>query len=49
MTDIAILVGIYHAVCTTLNLFEIPAPHERHQWGRCQQLDEAQLSTGRRD
>jgi 4-carboxymuconolactone decarboxylase len=27
LTDIAILVGIYHAVCTTLNLFEIPAPH----------------------
>ncbi|OBF47158.1 carboxymuconolactone decarboxylase [Mycobacterium sp. 852002-50816_SCH5313054-b] len=28
LTDIAILIGIYHAVCTTLNLFEIPAPHE---------------------
>src|SRR4029079_1757936 len=27
LTDIAILMGIYHAVCTTLNLFEIPAPH----------------------
>jgi 4-carboxymuconolactone decarboxylase len=27
LTDIAILVGIYHTVCTTLNLFEIPAPH----------------------
>jgi len=24
LTDIAILVGIYHTVCTTLNLFEIP-------------------------
>jgi 4-carboxymuconolactone decarboxylase len=31
LTDIAILVGIYHTVCTTLNLFEIPAPHERRQ------------------
>src|SRR6476659_5696750 len=48
LTDIAILIGIYHTVCTTLNLFEIPAPHQRHQ-GRCQILDEAQLSTGRRD
>ena len=28
LTDIAILIGIYHTVCTTLNLFEIPAPHE---------------------
>src|ERR1700731_4970169 len=27
LTDIAILVGIYHSVGTTLNLFEIPAPH----------------------
>ena len=27
LTDIAILIGIYHAVCTTLNLFEIPASH----------------------
>jgi 4-carboxymuconolactone decarboxylase len=27
LADIAILVGIYHTVCTTLNLFEIPAPH----------------------
>jgi len=27
LTDIAILVGIYQTVCTTLNLFEIPAPH----------------------
>ncbi|WP_243753444.1 carboxymuconolactone decarboxylase family protein, partial [Mycolicibacterium sp. CBMA 213] len=26
LTDIAILAGIYHAVCATLNLFEIPAP-----------------------
>jgi len=28
LTDIAILIGIYHTVCTTLNLFEIPAPQE---------------------
>ena len=28
LTDIAILVGIYHTVCITLNLFDIPAPHE---------------------
>src|SRR6201998_1320340 len=27
LTAIAILIGIYHTVCTTLNLFEIPAPH----------------------
>jgi 4-carboxymuconolactone decarboxylase len=27
LNDIAILIGIYHAVCTTLNLFEIPAPN----------------------
>ena len=27
LADIAILVGIYHTVCTTLNLFEVPAPH----------------------
>jgi 4-carboxymuconolactone decarboxylase len=27
LTDIATLVGIYQTVCTTLNLFEIPAPH----------------------
>jgi 4-carboxymuconolactone decarboxylase len=27
LTDIAILIGIYHTVCTTLNLFAIPAPH----------------------
>jgi 4-carboxymuconolactone decarboxylase len=27
LSDIAILVGIYQTVCTTLNLFEIPAPH----------------------
>ncbi|MUL85594.1 carboxymuconolactone decarboxylase family protein [Mycobacterium sp. CBMA247] len=26
LTDIAILIGIYHTVCATLNLFEIPAP-----------------------
>jgi len=26
LTDIAILFGIYHTVCATLNLFEIPAP-----------------------
>jgi 4-carboxymuconolactone decarboxylase len=29
LTDIAILIGIYHTVCTTLNLFAIPAPHEQ--------------------
>ena len=28
LTDIAVLSGIYQTVCTTLNLFEIPAPHE---------------------
>jgi 4-carboxymuconolactone decarboxylase len=33
LTDIAILIGIYHTVCTTLNLFEIPAPDERRQVG----------------
>ena len=27
LTDIAILIAIYHTVCATLNLFEIPAPH----------------------
>ena len=27
LTDIVILIGIYHTVCATLNLFEIPAPH----------------------
>ena len=27
LTDIAILIGIYHTVSLTLNLFEIPAPH----------------------
>ena len=27
LTDIAVLIGIYHTVCTMLNLFEIPAPH----------------------
>jgi 4-carboxymuconolactone decarboxylase len=26
LTDIAILIGIYHTVCATLNLFEIPVP-----------------------
>jgi 4-carboxymuconolactone decarboxylase len=26
LTDIALLAGIYHAVCATLNLFEVPAP-----------------------
>jgi 4-carboxymuconolactone decarboxylase len=26
LTDIVILIGIYHTVCATLNLFEIPAP-----------------------
>ena len=31
LTDIAILVGIYHTVCATLNLFEIPAPRSRRQ------------------
>ncbi|WP_433207372.1 carboxymuconolactone decarboxylase family protein [Nocardia sp. CA-107356] len=29
LTDIANLIGIYHTVCTTLSLFEIPAPHEQ--------------------
>lgn len=29
LTDIAILIGIYHAVCATLNLFAIPAPQEQ--------------------
>jgi 4-carboxymuconolactone decarboxylase len=28
LTDIAILIGIYHTVSATLNLFEIPVPHE---------------------
>jgi len=27
LTDIAMLIGIYHTVSLTLNLFEIPAPH----------------------
>jgi 4-carboxymuconolactone decarboxylase len=27
LTDIVTLIGIYHTVCATLNLFEIPAPH----------------------
>ena len=27
LTDIVILIGIYHTVCATLNLFEIPVPH----------------------
>ena len=27
LTDIVILIGIYHMVCATLNLFEIPVPH----------------------
>jgi len=27
LTDMAILIGIYHTVSLTLNLFEIPAPH----------------------
>ncbi|MDT5064650.1 MAG: 4-carboxymuconolactone decarboxylase [Mycobacterium sp.] len=26
LTDIVILIGIYHTVCATLNLFEIPVP-----------------------
>jgi 4-carboxymuconolactone decarboxylase len=28
LTDIAMLIGIYHTVSLTLNLFEIPAPHK---------------------
>ena len=28
LTDIVILIGVYHTVCTTLNLFEIPVPQE---------------------
>ena len=27
LTDIVILIGVYHTVCATLNLFEIPTPH----------------------
>ncbi|MDT5075617.1 MAG: 4-carboxymuconolactone decarboxylase [Mycobacterium sp.] len=27
LTDIVILIGIYHTVCATLNLFEVPVPH----------------------
>jgi 4-carboxymuconolactone decarboxylase len=27
LTDIVTLIGIYHTVCATLNLFEIPVPH----------------------
>jgi 4-carboxymuconolactone decarboxylase len=30
LTDMAILIGIYHTVCVTLNLFAIPAPQEQH-------------------
>jgi 4-carboxymuconolactone decarboxylase len=29
LTDMAILIGIYHGVCATLNLFAIPAPQEQ--------------------
>jgi 4-carboxymuconolactone decarboxylase len=28
LADIATLIGMYQMVCTTLNLFDIPAPHE---------------------
>ena len=27
LTDIVILIGVYHTVCATLNLFEVPTPH----------------------
>jgi 4-carboxymuconolactone decarboxylase len=27
LTDIVVLIGVYHTVCATLNLFEIPTPH----------------------
>jgi 4-carboxymuconolactone decarboxylase len=29
LTDMVILIGIYHTVCATLNLFAIPAPQEQ--------------------
>ena len=30
LTDMVILIGIYHTVCATLNLFAVPVPQEQH-------------------
>ena len=30
LTDMVILIGIYHTVCATLNLFSVPVPQEQH-------------------
>jgi 4-carboxymuconolactone decarboxylase len=30
LTDMVILIGIYHTVCATLNLFAVPVPREEH-------------------
>lgn len=30
LTDMVILIGIYHTVCATLNLFSVPVPQDQH-------------------
>jgi 4-carboxymuconolactone decarboxylase len=40
LTDIVILIGIYHTVCATLNLFEIPTPHWKRRHDLCQEVGE---------